>query len=355
MRKISILSLLFVLLVTTGQSCQIGFNSKKRQEVLPDAGMYKSTDSGLTWAHIPNVPTVSGKPSTIGTANIITIEVDPQDNETMYLGTGSKGIFLTYDGGKTWQQRPSFKSGKVHAIEVDPTSKCIIYSSLKNTVRKSTDCGRTWDTVFIDNDTSTEIVALAVDHYSANIVYAGTSKGVIHKSFDSGRTWNTPFSKIKGKIVKFMLDLKDSRKIYLPTTSSGIYVSIDSGENWDNLNDYLKQFKGYTGYKQLIFNPSKPNSLILASKYGLLKTEDGGFSWESINLLTEAGKADINAVAVHPNDDKIIYYATKNIFYKTVNGGNDWETKKMFSTKATTHFIINSEAPSIMYMGFSYP
>jgi photosystem II stability/assembly factor-like uncharacterized protein len=355
MKKIFLLSLLFVLIVTTGQSCQMGFNSKKKKEVLADAGVYKSVDSGLTWKHIPSVPTVSGRPGSIGTANIIVMEVDPQDNNTIYLGTATKGIFFTYDAGSTWQQRPSFKSGKVSAIEVDPSSKCIIYSSLKNTILKTTDCGRTWDTVFIDNDTGAEIIALAVDHYGTNIVYAGTSKGVVHKSFDSGKTWSTPFSKIKGKMVKFMIDPKDSRIIYVPTVSSGIYKSLNSGEDWDNLNDYLKEFKSYKAYKQLIFSPSKDNSLILASNYGLLKTDDGGFTWNPIKLLTEPGKAVINSVAVNPFDDKVVYYNTKNIFYKTINSGGNWETKKMFSTKSATHFIINPETPNIMYMGFAYP
>jgi photosystem II stability/assembly factor-like uncharacterized protein len=355
MKKVFVLPLLFVLLLTTGQSCQMGFNSKKKQEVLPDAGIYKSSDSGLTWTHVPNVPTVSGKPSTIGTANILTMEVDPQDNNTIYLGTATKGVYFTYDAGATWQQRPSLSRGKVSAVEVDPSSKCIIYASFKNTVLKTTDCGRTWGTMFIDNDTGSEIIALAVDHYSTNIVYAGTSKGVVHKSFDSGRTWSTPFSKIKGKIVKFMLDSKDSRTIYIPTRANGIYKSVNAGEDWDNLDDYLKEYKGYKSYKNLIFSPAKDNSLVLASGYGLLKTDDGGFTWDPVKLLTEPGKAGINTVAVHPNDDKIFYYTTKNIFYKTVNSGNEWETKKMFSTKAGTNFIINPETPNIMYMGFSYP
>ena len=52
-------------------------------------------------------------------------------------------------------------------------------SSLRD-IKKTTDCGRTWDTVFIDND-PIEITAIAVDHYNTNIIYAATSVGIIHK------------------------------------------------------------------------------------------------------------------------------------------------------------------------------
>ena len=123
-----------------------------------------------------------------------------------------------------------------------------------------------------------------------------------------------------------------------------------------NLSEYLKGYPGNANYKNLFFNPSKDNSLILVSSYGILKTEDGGLTWVAIPLLTEPGKADIRAVAVDPLDDRIIYYVTRNIFYRTINNGSDWETKKMFSTKLpSTNFIVNPENRNVMYLGFTYP
>lgn len=355
MKKNLVLTLLFILLVTTGQSCQFGIQTDKNKDVIPDAGVWKTTDGGATWLQVKNIPTASGKPGSIGAVNVLTMEVDPQDNNAIYLGTMANGIFFTYDGGATWQQRNSFSTGKVYSVKVSPDSKCIIYATLNNTVQKTTDCGRTWNTMFIDNDAGTEIKALAIDHYNSNVIYAGTSKGILHKSFDYGATWSTPFNKISGNIVKFLVDPKDSRIIYMPTVGNGIYKSINAGVDWLSLNENLKEFKGHNEYRSLIFNPAKENSLFLASKYGLLKTEDGGTVWTPIPVLTDPGRADIRVVNVNPKDDRIIYYTTRNIFYKTVNGGSDWETKKLFTTKAPNEFNIDMTNPNIMYMGLAYP
>lgn len=354
MKKFLILPLLFILMMTTGQSCQFGFGGGNK-DVLPDAGVFKTTNAAIDWVQIKNVPTVSGKPASIGNASVLTMEMDPQDNQAIYLGTERSGIFYTYDGGNTWNRFNNFSSGKVYSISVSPDFKCIIYATLGGTVRKTADCGRNWETVFIENDPKAEITAVKVDGYNVNTVYAGTSKGIIHKSFDQGKTWSTPFSKVSGSISKIMIDPIDTRIMYIATAKNGIYKSVNAGFDWENFDEGLKEFKGYNDYRDLFFNPSKESSLILVSKYGLLKTEDGGISWTSIPLLTAPGAADIRVAAVDPFDDKNIYYATKTIFYKTVNGGSDWETKRLFSTKTPTAFITDPDNSNILYMGFNYP
>ncbi|MBT4277204.1 hypothetical protein HOD96_00445 [Candidatus Falkowbacteria bacterium] len=354
MNKKIIIFLLLAPLVLTGQACQLGFGGKK-QEIKPDAGVFKTADAGVSWKQIAAVPSISGSPGSIGRVSVGTVEVDPQDNKAIYLGTDRNGIYYTYDGGVRWNKMSSFPKGKVYSIKIDSTSKCIIYATHKNSVRKTTDCGRNWSVLFVADNAKTVISALAIDFYNTNIVYAATSGGVIYKSFDSGATWSTPFNKISANIVKFLMDPYDSRIIYAATKKKGIFKTTDAGINWVSLAENLKQFKGYNDYRGLFFNPSKQNSLILVSKYGLLKTEDGGEIWSSVPLLTSPGAADIRAATVDPKDDQILYYSTRTTFYKTINNGSDWETKKLFSTKLPTFMIHDPEKSGVIYMTFNYP
>ncbi|MCD4705738.1 hypothetical protein K8R61_01515 [bacterium] len=352
--KKNIIVLILSVFILTGGACQFKVG-KEKKEVPADAGVYKTINAGEEWKQIKLVPSISGSPGSIAKVSVYTMEMDPQDNKAIYLGTERSGIYYTYDGGARWNHIKSFPKGKVYSIKVNPDNKCVIYATSKNSIKKTIDCGRTWETIFVDNDTKISITALAIDLNNANIIYAGTSKGVIHKSFDSGNTWSTPFYNIKDSIVKFLVDENNPNTIYLATKKKGIFKTENSGVNWNDINSGLKEFKGYNDYRALFFNSSKKDSLILVCKYGLLKTEDGGISWTSTPLLTSPGKADIKVAMFDPIDDSIIYYVTKTTFYKTVNSGSDWITKKMFSSKSPTYMMTDPENSSIIYMGFSHP
>ncbi len=351
-RKIFSLIILSLSLIFLG-GCSFGFGSNKGN--LPDAGVYKSVDYGKHWRQIAAVPTISGHPASIGRVGVLCMTLDPEDHNTIYLGTERNGIYYTYDGGQEWQHFDSFPKGKVYDIKVDPSSKCILYATYKNLVKKSTDCGRSWQTIFVEDNPQIEMTALAIDNYNTNILYAGTSHGVVYKSFDAGHSWSTPFKKVDSYIKKILVNPLDTRIIYVATRSNGLFKTTDAGKTWKDLNKNLSKYPGYNQYIDLFFNPSRKNSLFLISRYGLLKTEDGGLTWEPIPLLTAPGRADIRAGAVDPKNDNYLYYATKTTFYRTVNGGKDWVATKLFSTKPPTAMLVDPQQTNVIYTSFSYP
>lgn len=353
MFKKSLLAFLLLALSLTLSACGINFGGSKKQPA-SDAGVYKSIDAGEKWSQIKLVPSITGAPGSIGKVSVLTMVMDPQDNKAIYLGTERQGIYYTYDSGARWSKIKNFPSGRVHSIAVDPDSKCIIYATFGKFVKKTTDCGRTWRDIFIE-DGGAAITAVAIDYYNTDIIYIGTSKGRLYKSFDQGKEWSTPFNTISGNIAKILIDQSDTRIIYFATRKKGILKSTDGGVKITNLSKSFKSFKGYNNYRDLFFNPSKQNSLFLVSSYGLLKTEDGGESWSSIPLLTAPGKADIRVMAVDPKNDKNIFYTTKTTFYKTTNNGSDWKPKKLFSSKTPTNFFTDPKDSNILYMSFNFP
>ncbi|MCK4744690.1 hypothetical protein KAS41_01365 [Candidatus Parcubacteria bacterium] len=352
MFKKSLLVFSLSVLSLTLSACSINFGGSKAPP--SDAGVYKSADAGEKWAQIKLVPSISGAPGSIANISAVDMAMDPQDNKAIYLGTERSGIYYTYDGGTRWSKLKGFPNGKVNSIAVDPNSKCVIYATLGRFIKKTTDCGRTWRDIFIE-DGGAEITEIAIDSYNTNIIYVGTSKGKLYKSFDQGRKWSTPFNSISGNIAKILIDPIDTRIIYFATLKKGIFKSTDAGVNISDIKESLENFKGYNNYRNLIFNPSKQNSLFLLCKYGLLKTEDGGESWSAIPLLTAPNQADVRVIAVDPKNDKNIFYTTKTTFYKTTNSGSDWKPKKLFSTKTPTNFLIDPEDSNILYMSFNFP
>ncbi len=108
-----------------------------------------STDGGDTWilAIIPS--------SSVPTLKFSTLTVDPSEPQTMYVGGGyrnpsdGQGLYRSTDSGLSWEPFNNWTSGSaagtyVQGIAIDPTDSRVIYIAGSSGVYKSTDQGETW-------------------------------------------------------------------------------------------------------------------------------------------------------------------------------------------------------------------
>ena len=315
------------------------------------AGIFKSFDKGNTWVE-KNLFLYSGGVGSIAGINVVNLTFDPQDNRAIYLAAQADGLLYSYDAGDSWQKAWAMSNGKVESVVVDPKNKCVVYATLANTVLKTVDCSRSWSEVYIDTRADKALTALAVDSYSNLVVYAGNSAGDILKSLNGGGNWQV-IERLNNPIVKILINPSDTRIIYVATKNQGIFKTTDTGANWDDINEGLKPYSASLEYRNLIFDPTLPDSLLLVAKYGLLKTDDGGSSWRAIELITPPASADIFSVAINSKDNKEIYYATASTFYKTVDGGQNWITKRLPTGATATYLAVDPVDPNILYLGLS--
>src|ERR1022692_1213106 len=113
-------------------------------------GVWKTTSAGTTWYPVfDSIKDVS---------SIGSVEVAPSDPNVVYVGTGStgdgNGIYKSTDAGKTWRHLPGFEdSGQIPAILVDPHDPNLVLISVLGSTRatsdrrgifRSTDGGQTW-------------------------------------------------------------------------------------------------------------------------------------------------------------------------------------------------------------------
>ena len=155
------------------------------------AGVFKSTDRGNNWTQINN-----GLDSL--ETNILI--VDPNDSETLYLGTDDDGVYKSTDGGESWKK-----------LNV-------------SSVPKSFGIGD----IIVDPQNSNNIYIGTVDYFRLS-----ESRGVlgdfgIYKSTDGGTTWEEFNSGLKHLGV-FSLELSEENRIlYAGTRAGGVYwISID--------------------------------------------------------------------------------------------------------------------------------
>jgi len=346
MKKILILSILAVVFLA-GCTIKLGGNT----EQVAIAGVFKSYDSGTTWAP-KNLFLYSGGAGSIAGVDVLSLVMDPQDNRAIYLASKSSGLLYTYDAASSWMKANAIGDVAIDSVAVDPINKCTIYITRANTIVKSTDCSRSWIEIYTDTRSSANITALAVDQYNNSVVYAGNNEGDILKSVDGGTEWRV-IKRLGDRISKILIDENDTRVIYVATKSKGIFKTITAGADWLDINDDLKQYSGALEYRNLIFDKSLPDSLMLVAKYGLIKTLDGGATWQAIKLITPPATTDIYSLAINPANNQEIYYATKSTFYKTLDGGQNWITKKLPTNTVPTFLLIDPLEPNVIYMGLT--
>jgi len=315
-----------------------------------DGGVFKSIDRGGKWEQKVLIPTVTGRPKSIGSIDVLTLVFDPQDNHALYLGSKGNGLFFSFDGAESWMPSPTLSRGNVPAIAVSPKEKCTIYAGFENKVIKSVDCARTWQIMYFETKLEKLVTALAINPANHLVVYAGTSAGDVIKSNDGGVSWMTVL-RTDNYIRDILITKYNPDIIYVATNGAGIWKSENGGREWQEINEGLKKYSGSFEYGKLAFDESNPEILVLASLYGLLKTSDGGKTWNPIPLLTPPSSARLYGLAINPKNGNEIYYSTATTLYKTVNGGINWITKKLPSRRIGRVLLIDPKDSDVIYMG----
>lgn len=314
-----------------------------------DSGLWVSGNKGESWVQMSSIPTIKGAPGSISGLDASVLVLDPANVDSMYFGTAKNGLYQTDNLNLGWNKVESLPAGEVNAVAVSPDNRCSVYVAAGNKVQQSTDCLHTWSQIYFDNNTATKINSIAVDHYDANKVYIGTSRGEVIKSEDRGKSWKTVL-RAPASVNDLVVSPQDSRTIFAVIANEGLYRTLDGGENWVSLKERMTEFKNSYNIITLISSPAEEGLLFAATTYGLLKSSDNGDNWSRLELITPEKEASINALAVNPKSQQEIYYVTKTTFYSSSDGGKSWRTKKLPSTRAGWRLIIKPDQPNIIFM-----
>lgn len=149
-------------------------------------GVFKSTDYGNTWKKINNG---------LKTVETNTLAIDPNNNNVLYLGTDNDGLYKSIDGGDTWEKIVLNKLPEEYGIGdivIDPQNSNTIYIGTVDYFRLfvdrglvgdygvyvSYDGGKSWDT-FNEGLNHDGIFSLEIDT-EERILYAGTRGGGVY-------------------------------------------------------------------------------------------------------------------------------------------------------------------------------
>jgi hypothetical protein len=269
-----------------------------------DAGLYRSADAGATWS-------LSGGPAGAATD----IVADQSNPGVFYAANGDlggperNGIFKTTDSGLTWTRvwQPT-NVGRI-SLAISSSAPVIIYAAGEGAhngggnaqalqgIWASTDGGATWvqksgpSQVLCGKQCWYDIVIAVAPSTPATVYFGGIS---LHKSTDSAKTFTDIGTAIHVDHHAFAFHPTNPGTIFAGS-DGGIFKSTDSGLTWTSLNTDLALTQFYGGVSisptsaTVILGGTQDNGTIEwsgVSRWPLVLGGDGGFT--AIDQLTGA-------------------------------------------------------------------
>ncbi|MFH1366606.1 MAG: hypothetical protein ABIH38_01290 [Patescibacteria group bacterium] len=201
------------------------------------------------------------------------------------------------------------------------------------------------------------ISTLLITGCSLSINTKSSSNLGVYKSENFADSWQQKVNAgVSGKkaitisglsVNKIIFDPLTLENIYLLTTDRGIYVSHDKGELWQSTA--LNQ----GSYVNLGFDPENSDILYTAYDGRIIKSVNGGKSWQTLYFETQAGQ-HITDLAVDHSQGKVIYATTNTgALIKSEDYGTTWQIFKRFGKTYINRIILDPRDSKIIYIVIS--
>jgi photosystem II stability/assembly factor-like uncharacterized protein len=369
------------------------------------AGVYESTDSGLTWTNIltttascrairqhPDdrdmlfaVDLVDGlKVSTDGGNSWTSYNTGLDTNvltscavggDKIYVGTQGCGVYSgdidMGSGAITWQPGRSNKPvPQVYnlQIEVDPTdSNRIFVSSYPGGLYRSDADGTTFrdknaitPSVVVDDPFRQGYYTFAIHPTDPSEMWLGTWGKGIFKSYNAmglDVPANGADMKMYGKHINQIVIDSDSNAVYV-ATDEGVFKSSDDGATWSDFSTGLD-----TPQIRTLAVIADGTLLCGNLGYELYYYDTPDNRWRQMNAFGNFGTLwpiwddrplyQYTSLLFHPTNPDIIYYGTFPAgIYKSTDDGQSWrESNVGWTNDGVFSLVFHPENPDIIYAG----
>ena len=338
-------------------------------------GVWKTIDSGATWAPVSDGQFKTGSVGAIG--------VSESDPSVIYAGMGEPdirgnashgdGVYKSIDAGKTWKNVGLEDTRHIGAVRVHPKNPDIVYVAAlghlwgpndQRGVFRSTDGGKTWKQVFT-RGVNAGAVDLILDPNSPSIIYAafwdmhrvpwdlesgGPGSGLF-KSTDGGDTW-TDLSRnpglpkgVLGRIGITVSPVNSDRLWALvEAEDGGVFRSDDAGKTWTKVNQDRKLRQRAWYYSRIFADPLKPDT-VFAVNTSFYRSDDGGKSFNAIR----APHGDVHYLWVAPNDSNRMIECNDGGANVSTNGGKTWSSQDQQPTAQFYRVALDNDFPYHAY------
>jgi photosystem II stability/assembly factor-like uncharacterized protein len=331
-------------------------------------GVWKTTNAGTTWTPIFD---------RYGAASIGDVAIFQPNPDIIWVGTGEAnnrnsvawgdGIYKSSDGGESFENVGLRDTHQIARVVTHPADADIVYAAAVGNlwgftgsrgVFKTTDGGRTWQklTNGLPDDGRTGATDLAIDPNAPDTLYAamyerlrhpwrfdsGGPNGGIFKTTDAGRTWRKLTKGLpEGPTGRIGLDIyRRNPRILMAIVEHGFQPG-------QNLQAPGGGGRGGRGGGQP--NPDYADMTKLGT--GVYRSEDGGASWQFVNRYNNR-PFYYSQIRINPSDDQQVYVLTTSFRWSTDGGRTITPASAPFGSNYDYHAMwIDPNFKERFYLG----
>jgi len=313
-------------------------------------GVFETTDGGLNWKPIFNHAS---------TSSIGAVAVAPSNPNLVWVGTGEAnirndvipgaGVYLSTDGGATWRSMGLKTVGQIGRIVIDPHDpNHVVVAALGQEwapspdrgVYVTTDGGKTWrKSLFVDDQTGA--IDVAMQPANGQVLFAATWQAqrrpwTLHdggpgsgvwRSTDGGETWKRLREGLpKGTIGRIGLAIapSDPQRVYaLLEAAIGkgtLFATDDLGDHWHQVSDnHAYNVRGFY-FTTLEVAPDDADRVYFLG-FQLAESDDGG---KTAHVIDEDVHVDHHAMWIDPTNPKRMIQGNDGGAYLSQDGGKSW-------------------------------
>jgi photosystem II stability/assembly factor-like uncharacterized protein len=315
-------------------------------------GVWKTVNSGTTWQ-----PIFTDQAS----YSIGCVTIDPHHPETIWVGSGENvsgrhvgygdGVYRSRDGGASWENLGLKESEHITRIVVHPENPDVVYVASQGPLWSgggdrglfmTTDGGVTWNNVLSGGE-YTGVADVVMDPFNSNILYAATWQHFrdvavlmdggpetgIHKSTDGGLTWRELTVGLPeqdmGKIGLTLSPQKEGviyAVIEAGPRTGGFWRSENGGESWEKRSDHVAGATGQHYYNEIFASPHAFD-LVYFMEQRMSFTDDGGTTFQRVGEKNK--HVDNHALAFHPTDPDYLLAGCDGGIYESWDRGKNWK------------------------------
>jgi photosystem II stability/assembly factor-like uncharacterized protein len=314
--------------------------------------LFLSQDGGISWNMFAHLG--AGEDYVID--HVI---FDPTNPATMYaaawglFGESEGGVFRSDDGGRIWRELMGAHGKSIRALAMAPSDHNTLVIAAVDGVYRSRDGGATWERISPENPMAIEnhsalknFVSVAIDPQNPDIIYAGTQH-LPWKTTDGGAHWHNLKEGIldDSDVFSIIIDPRKPSRVYA-SACSGIYLSENGAELFHRVQGLPHSAIRTRVLKQ---DPQRPNIVYAGTTGGLWKTTDGGARWS----LVSSPDVIVNDVLIDPRNPERVLLATD---LRGVLASNDGFAHYTASNRGFTHRVVGGviadrKDPNRLYVG----
>lgn len=322
-------------------------------------GVLKTTDGGGSWQAADRI---ENSKSDISGQAMTEMAFDPHNREIVYAGTAANGLWVSTNSAQTWKQILSQIT--VNDFYIDPTNtKRIFVAGIFNghgKIVRTVDGGASWEEMYNEASKENAVNSITANPANTNELYAALNSGVAIKSTDGGTNWFV-IQEFKDQILKERYNTLN-QGLYVLMRNKGLAKSTDGGLTFKPISEQLTHtdyFNGdnllpekQIGFVKLALDDQVSGVIYLTTLTGLYKSTNDGSTWNYLNIPVRTS-AELPRAVSSTRGGAIAYTSIGSTIYKTLDGGQSWQTQGLPTTNLVNKILIDPTLPQITYAGLT--